>query len=59
MRINHRLDGWSWCKERRLDVSNGVTLCEGCHKSFHAAYGNNSNTEAQYEDFRRTHADSA
>ena len=44
----HHKDGYNWCKERRLDVTNGVTLCENCHKTFHKIYGNGNNTEQQY-----------
>lgn len=44
----HHLDGWHWCKERRLDVSNGVTLCNSCHDQFHIAHGKFNNTEVQF-----------
>lgn len=44
----HHKDGYHWCKERRLDVANGVTLCLECHASFHSIYGNKNNTEQQY-----------
>lgn len=47
----HHLDGWHWCKERRFDVSNGMTLCEDCHDEFHSEYGYRNNTEQQFADF--------
>ena len=47
----HHLDGWKWCKERRYDVSNGVTLCESCHKEFHVVCGNTGNTEQQFKNY--------
>lgn len=51
-RINaHHKDGWHWCKERRIDIDNGVTLCEEHHKEFHKIYGNKNNTEEQFNEF--------
>lgn len=48
----HHLDGYHWCKERRLDVSNGVTLSESLHTLFHSLYGRKSNTESQFKEFK-------
>ncbi|MEK4025501.1 HNH endonuclease [Sporosarcina sp. FSL W7-1283] len=51
----HHKDGYHWCQERRLDVTNGITLCEECHRlgefSFHAIFGNANNTEEQFEEW--------
>ena len=47
----HHKDGYNWSFERRLDVSNGVTLCKGCHDDFHKIYGKGGNTEDQFEEF--------
>lgn len=47
----HHMDGWNWCKEKRFDVNNGVTLCKGCHNAFHNAYGRGDNTKEQFEEF--------
>ncbi len=33
----HHVKPFATHPELRLDVSNGVTLCEGCHKARHAA----------------------
>ena len=49
----HHLDGYSWCNERRADVSNGVTLCDSCHKDFHYLYGNFDNREDQFKLFEK------
>ena len=48
----HHLDGYEWCKEKRTQVENGVTLCEECHKKFHVLYGWNGNTKEQFYEFR-------
>lgn len=47
----HHKDGYNWCIERRLDITNGVTLCEDCHNEFHHIYGYGYNTEQQWEEF--------
>lgn len=46
--VPHHMDGYHWCEERRLDVTNGVTLCGGCHRRFHREYGKKNNTEKQF-----------
>lgn len=48
----HHLDGYNWCKERRTDISNGITLCEKCHMQFHSIYGLRNNTAAQFVEFK-------
>ena len=48
----HHLDGYNWCKEKRIDVSNGITLCEGCHIEFHRIYGYRNNSLEQFEEFK-------
>lgn len=45
----HHLDGYDWCKEKRIDDTNGITLCSDCHKSFHSVYGYGGNTRKQFE----------
>lgn len=47
----HHLDGYNWCEEKRVDVNNGVTLCEECHVDFHREYGFGDNTREQYYKF--------
>ena len=49
---SHHLDGYNWCKERRLDLTNGVCLCESCHRKFHKLYGYGNNTKQQYIEFK-------
>lgn len=47
----HHLDGYNWCKEKRTDETNGITLCKNCHSNFHSIYGNGNNTKEQYEEW--------
>lgn len=44
----HHLDGWNWCKKKRYDVQNGITLCKICHQSFHSMFGVGNNTKEQF-----------
>lgn len=48
----HHIDGWDWCKERRFDLTNGITLCKNCHINFHQKYGYGNNTAKQFEDYK-------
>lgn len=47
----HHLDGYSWCKEKRLDINNGITLCKECHEDFHIIYGTKNNTKEQFFEY--------
>ena len=47
----HHLDGYNWCKEKRFDVENGITLCTDCHRDFHKNYGYGNNTKNQFNEF--------
>lgn len=49
--IAHHLDGYDWCIERRTDETNGITLCEKCHKNFHSLYGYGNNTVEQFKEW--------
>jgi len=48
----HHLDGWNWCKEKRFDEDNAITLCIDCHKQFHKQYGKGDNTKEQFEEYK-------
>jgi hypothetical protein len=47
----HHLDGYHWCKDKRTDINNGVTLCDDCHTEFHSTYGKRNNTKEQFEEW--------
>jgi len=46
----HHIESYTDNKELRLELSNGVTLCEDCHKDFHRIYGNHS-TREKFEEW--------
>jgi len=47
----HHLNGYNWDKENRLNVENGITLCQKHHKEFHKKYGNKNNTKEQFLEY--------
>ena len=47
----HHMDGYDWCKEKRTDDTNGITLCHNCHRHFHNIYGLGGNTKEQFEEW--------
>lgn len=47
----HHLDSHNWCKEKRTDITNGITLCHNCHYNFHSQYGFGNNTKKQFEEW--------
>jgi hypothetical protein len=49
--VAHHLDGYNWCVDKRIDMENGITLCNQCHKEFHCLYGNKDNTREQYYEY--------
>lgn len=49
--VAHHLDGYGWCKEKRTDITNGITLCSKCHKLYHKVFGYGGNTKEQFEEW--------
>ena len=49
--VVHHLDSYDWCKEKRTDVTNGVTLSKDIHEAFHTKYGRGRNTKEQFLEF--------
>jgi len=47
----HHLDGYDWCKDKRTDETNGITLCKNCHKNFHSLYSYGNNTKEQFQEW--------
>lgn len=50
--VAHHLDGYDWCKEKRININNGITLCDYCHTDFHMEYGYGDNTKEQFDEFK-------
>lgn len=50
----HHLNGWSYFKDERFNLENGITLCKKCHFDFHKSLGGfrNKCTKQDYEKFR-------
>lgn len=50
--IAHHKDGFSWCKERRFNISNGILLCKFHHTdgaiSYHRTHGTHNSTEVKF-----------
>ena len=49
--VAHHILNYSDHHDLRIDVENGVTLCESCHSSFHKIYKKSNNTLFQLDEF--------
>lgn len=47
----HHIEGHSYAKEIRWEVSNGVTLCADCHRAFHRRYGLKGFGQPELDEF--------
>jgi 5-methylcytosine-specific restriction endonuclease McrA len=43
----HHINDHKSHKDKRFDISNGITLCEPCHRGFHKAFGYGNNDAEQ------------
>ena len=50
--VAHHLNGYHWDKKARVDINNGVTLCESCHDDFHSIYGYGDNNIFQFAQYQ-------
>lgn len=49
--VAHHINSYHWAVEDRYKVSNGITLCENCHKDFHSKYTYYNNNESQMKEY--------
>lgn len=49
--VSHHLESYHANKELRMNLDNGVCLCEDCHKKFHKKFGYRNNTKEQFNTF--------
>lgn len=54
----HHVFNWRDFPELRTETSNGITLCEDCHKRFHKEFGNKNNTKNQLTLFLEQYRES-
>lgn len=47
----HHIENYASNPKLRIALSNGITLCEDCHKDFHHQYGYINNTRKQLIEF--------
>lgn len=53
--VAHHLESYDVNESLRYDISNGVALCESCHRDFHKKYGYGHNTEEQYIQYKNNY----
>jgi len=49
--VSHHIEAHNSNVELRYNVSNGVCLCDTCHKDFHFHFGYGNNTSEQFEQY--------
>lgn len=51
----HHIESYADNPELRIELSNGITLCNDCHDNLHHLFGYGNNTRIQMEIFMNTH----
>jgi hypothetical protein len=49
--VAHHLEGFKNNPDLRLEISNGVCLCQVCHINFHKTFGYKNSTSQQFEEY--------
>src|SRR5690606_12326565 len=49
--VAHHILNFSSHPDLRYEPSNGITLCDSCHKLFHSIYGITDNNDIQLKEF--------
>lgn len=47
----HHIENFAYHIDKRYEVSNGITLCEKCHREFHKLYGLATNDKYQLREW--------
>jgi len=47
----HHIDGYAENPDLRIDINNGITLCQECHNKFHSIYGKININRYQLDEF--------
>jgi hypothetical protein len=50
--VAHHLESYDTNEELRLDLNNGITLCQSCHNEFHNRYKNQKTNTKQFIKFK-------
>ncbi len=51
--VAHHVYAWNKYKDLHFITSNGITLCDKCHKLFHKIYKHGNNTRKQFTKFKK------
>ena len=53
----HHIESYADNKKLRVELSNGITLCEACHKDFHDIYGRKHSTRTKFDKWLSSTSD--
>lgn len=49
--VVHHINSYTEYPEQRTEVSNGITLCESCHKEYHKIYGIRGANKKDFDEY--------